>query len=112
MALTEQRKALLLAYCRLDPDDLSREEHLLLEEFYASAMDYMEDPCGVSVPSAAGRLAAFDRIVNAMVLDAWETRGAQTNGFTPTENPAIRREINRLKETEPVSDLDTGTGRL
>lgn len=112
MAMTEQRKALLLAYCKIDPGDLSKEDHALLEEFYAGAIDYMEDSCGVSVPRAEGRLATFDRVINAMVLDAWENREAQTNGFTPTDNPAIRKDINRLKETEPVSDLDTGTGRL
>lgn len=102
MQLTEERRALLLAYCRLDREDLSDEDGLLLDEFYAAAVDYMED-AGVGIPSDKGRLAKFDLVVNAMVLNAWDHRDL-TEVATAAENPAVRRMINQLKQSEPVTE--------
>lgn len=108
MALTEERRATLKAYCRLD--GLTAEEEVLLEVLYGSAVQYMAQ-AGVRAPEAnTARAAQYDTVVNALVLDAWDARGSQVSGITLNENPAFRRLINQLKFTEPVSNSDTGTG--
>lgn len=95
MELTPERKGLLLAYCRLDGEELTEEEHGLLELFFHSAVDYV----GISEPTERGRRAKFDLVVNAMVLDAWDHRDMKE--YTPTlPNPALRNLLNQLKLTE------------
>lgn len=109
MELTDQRKALLLAYCRLDPEDLSESEIALLEREFRAAVEYLAD-AGVSVPANPARLARYDALVDAMVLDRWDNRGSQIAGYTLSENPAFRRMLNQLKLTEPVPESGTGGG--
>ena len=107
MALTAQRRAQLLAYCRLDEADLTEADVLLLEREYLSAVSYLTDS-GVTLPTEPARLARFDGLVDALVLDRWDNRGSQTAGHTLTENPAFRRDLNQLKLTEPVPAVGTG----
>ena len=104
MALTEERRARLLAYCRIEePTD---EELLTLEGLYDAAVGYMEG-AGISTPaSGTPRCAQYDLCVNFMVLRDFDQRDAQVSG-TVSDNPAFRRLINQLKLTEPVSNLDT-----
>lgn len=109
MDLTAERKALLLAYCQLDEEDLSAADHALLEREFHAAVGYLAD-AGVPVPASPARLARYDALVDAMVLDRWDNRGSQTAGYTLSENPAFRRTLNQLKQTRPVSISGTGTG--
>ena len=103
-ALTEERRARLLAYCRIEePTD---EELLTLEGLYDAAVGYMEG-AGISQPATGTpRAAQYDLCVNFMVLRDFDQRDAQVSG-TVSDNPAFRRLINQLKLTEPVSNLDT-----
>lgn len=105
MALTEERRARLLAYCRIEePTD---EELLTLEGLYDAAVGYMEG-AGISPPaSGTPRAAQYDLCVNYLVLDGYDRRDVTITGTIVADNPAFRRLINQLKLTEPVSDLGT-----
>ena len=108
MALTDERRAALMAYCRID--DLADGEAALLESLYEDAAAYLAE-AGVSEPDAGtGRAAQYDQCINALVLDAWDHRGSQTAGQALAENPAFRHRLNQLKLTEPVPDSGTGIG--
>ena len=107
MALTEARRAALLAYCRIE--DPTQEELLTLEGLYDAAVGYLEQ-AGVSQPEeGTPRRAQYDLAVNFMVLRDYDLRDAQVSG-TVSDNPAFRRLIAQLKLTGPVSDLDTSEG--
>lgn len=105
MALTEDRRARLLAYCRIEePTD---EELLTLEGLYDAAVGYLEG-AGISPPaSGTPRAAQYDLCVNYLVLDGYDRRDVTITGTIVADNPAFRRLINQLKLTEPVSNLDT-----
>ena len=105
MALTEERRARLLAYCRIEePTD---EELLTLEGLYDAAVGYMEG-AGISPPaSGTPRAAQYDLCVNYLVLDGYYRRDVTITGTIVADNPAFRRLINQLKLTEPVSNFDT-----
>lgn len=105
MALTEERRARLLAYCRIEePTD---EELLTLEGLYDAAVGYMEG-AGISPPaSGTPRAAQYDLCVNYLVLDGYDRRDVTITGTIVADNPAFRRLINQLKLTESVSNLDT-----
>ena len=105
MPLTEERRARLLAYCRIEePTD---EELLTLEGLYDAAVGYMEG-AGISPPaSGTPRAAQYDLCVNYLVLDGYDRRDVTITGTIVADNPAFRRLINQLKLTEPVSNLDT-----
>ena len=105
MALTEERRARVLAYCRIEePTD---EELLTLEGLYDAAVGYMEG-AGISPPaSGTPRAAQYDLCVNYLVLDGYDRRDVTITGTIVADNPAFRRLINQLKLTEPVSDLGT-----
>lgn len=108
MALTDEWRTALMAYCRLD--ELDDGDLILMEELYAGAVSYMED-AGIGEPAEeTARRGKYDLCVNALVLDAWDNRGTQTAGHSMADNPAFRRILNQLKLTEPVSNSDTGTG--
>ena len=108
MALDDVRLASLMAYCRIDV--LEPGEHGLLETLYDSAVSYMNQ-AGVSEPdTCTKRRAQYDLCVNALVLDAWDNRSAQSNGQVFSENCAFRRMLNQLKLTEPVPDSGTCSG--
>ena len=97
MALTEERKASLLAYCRIEkPTD---EELLTLETLYHAAVGYLEHAGVLEPPDGTTRRAQYDLCVNAMVRDVYDRRGAQTEGSVG-DNPMLRRMITQLKLTE------------
>ena len=99
MALTEERKAELLAYCKLTELANDPEVEALIPAFYEAAVGYMEG-AGITEPAAdTARRAQYDLCVNAMVLDAYDRRGAQTEG-SAGDNPMLRRMITQLKLTE------------
>lgn len=99
MALTEERKAALLAYCKLAELADDPEVAALIPTFYEAAVGYM-DGAGVAEPQeGTSRRAQYDLCVNAMVLDAYDRRGAQTEGSVG-DNLMLRRMITQLKLTE------------
>ena len=110
MELTPERKAALLAYCRID--ELEPGEKSLLETLYAAAVAYMAQ-AGVSEPEdGTPRRAQYDLAVNYLVLNAYDQRDTVITGTIVADNPAFRRHLNQLKLTEPVvPESDTaGTG--
>lgn len=102
---SDELKARLMAYCRIDA--LEEGEELLLQGLYNAAVSYMEQ-AGVSEPKEdTPRRAQYDLCINALVLDGYDRRGAQVEGSV-SDNPQLRRMIVQLKLTEPaVSDSDT-----
>lgn len=104
MPMTEERRAGLLAYCRIE--EPTPEELRTLETLYDAAVGYLEG-AGVSQPApGTSRAAQYDLAVNFMVLRDFDLRDAEVTG-TIQDNPAFRRLITQLKLTEPVSNLDT-----
>ena len=103
MALTEERRARLLAYCRIvEPTD---EELLTLEGLYDAAVGYMEG-AGISPPaSGTPRAAQYDLCVNYLVLDGYDRRDVTITGTIVADNHAFRWLINQLKLTEPRGEV-------
>lgn len=100
MALTEERKASLLAYCKLTELADDPEVAALIPALYEAAVGYMEN-AGVNVPeSGTTRAAQYNLAVNYIVLDSWERREASMVATAVADNPAFRRLINQLKLTE------------
>ena len=105
MSMTEERRAGLLAYCRIE--EPTSEELRTLETLYDAAVGYL-DGAGISQPApGTPRAAQYDLAVNFMVLRDFDLRDAEVTG-TIQDNPAFRRLITQLKLTEPVSNSDTG----
>lgn len=106
--LTPERRAALMAYCRID--ELTPEETPVLEMIVQAAEAYMMQ-AGVSEPEeGTSRRGQYDLCINAMVLDGWDRRGiaaSERGTFTTVENRSFRQILNQLKMTEPVSKLDT-----
>ena len=99
MAMTEERRASLLAYCRMD--EPTSEELLTLETLYDAAVGYLEG-AGISLPpEGTPRRAQYDLAVNFMVLRDFDLRDATITGTIVADNPAFRRLITQLKLTEP-----------
>ena len=108
MALTDERRAALMAYCRID--ELTPEEENDFEDCFLGAVSELED-AGVSCPEVGTkRWHKYMRCLKAIFLDDWDHRGSQTAGQALVENPAFRRRLNQLKLTEPVPDSGTGVG--
>ena len=109
MALSEARRASLLAYCRIE--EPTAEELLTLEGLYDAAVGYLEQ-AGVSEPEeGTPRRAQYDLCVNFMVLRDFDLREATITGTIVNDTPAFRRLLTQLKLTEPdVSNLDTSGG--
>lgn len=106
MSLSEERKASLLAYCKLTELADDPEVQLLIPMLYDAAVGYM-DGAGISVPeSGTTRAAQYDLCVNALVLDGWERREVSITGTSMTQNPAFRWQINQLKLTNPTARID------
>lgn len=107
--LTDERRALLMAYCNLTEEDmLGPGDDLLLDRFYKMAVAYLLG-AGVTEPTEdEERKAAYDTLVDAIVADAWDYRSSQTAGKTLQENPSFRKLLNQLKHTEPVFSVDLG----
>ena len=105
MAMTDERRAGLLAYCRIE--EPTPEELLTLETLYDAAVGYLEG-AGISQPApGTSRAAQYDLAVNFMVLRDFDLRDATITGTIVADNPAFRRLVTQLKLTEPVSNLDT-----
>ena len=105
MALSEERRKSLLAYCRIE--EPTEEELLTLEGLYDAAVGYLEG-AGVAEPQeGTARRAQYDLCVNYLVLDGYDRRDVTITGTSVADNPAFRRLINQLKLTEPVSNSDT-----
>lgn len=108
--MTPERKAALLAYCRVD--ELTPAEEALFEGMVQAAESYMEQ-AGIAGPDeGTPRRAQYDLCVNALVLDSWDRRGTMDTGkgtYQVTDNASFRRTINQLKLTElpPASNSDT-----
>ena len=99
MALSEERRKSLLAYCRME--EPTAEELLTLEGLYESAVGYL-DNAGVAEPKAGtARRAQYDLCVNHLVLDGFDRRDVTITGTIVADNPSFRRLINQLKLTEP-----------
>ena len=89
MALSEARRASLLAYCRIE--EPTAEELLTLEGLYDAAVGYLEQ-AGVSEPEeGTPRRAQYDLCVNFMVLRDFDLREATITGTIVNDNPAFRR---------------------
>ena len=105
--LTAERRAALLAYCRIDV--LEDGESAMVDGFYYAAVDYLAN-AGVSEPATGtSRRSSYDLLINYLVLDSYQRRDMTITGTIVAENPAFRRLLNQLKLTEPVPDLGTGT---
>ena len=99
MALTEARRAALLAYCKLTELADDPEVEALIPALYEAAAGYLEG-AGINVPEpATARAAQYDLCVNALVLEGWERREVSITGVSVVENPAFRRMLNQLKLT-------------
>ena len=106
MALTDERRAALLAYCKLTELSDDPEVAALIPAFYEAAVGYM-DGAGVAEPQeGTARRAQYDLCVNALVLDSWEHRDLKEPASQVSENVVFRRMLNQLKLTE-VSNLNT-----
>ena len=78
MAIPENKRPALLAYCRIDAPE--PEELALLDVLYDSAVAYMTQ-AGVTAPAdGTPRAAQYDLCVNAMVLDAYDQRSVSLPG--------------------------------
>ena len=112
MALSDERRKALLAYCHLTELQDDPEVQVVIPALYEAAVGYM-DQAGISLPEAGTpRAAQYDLCVNAMVLDWWDHRDMKEPSSSSVENVAFRRMINQLKLTDPllgVSDMDTPT---
>ena len=113
MALSEERKATLLAYCKLTELADDPEVNALIPVLYDAAVEYMAG-AGVSTPDeGTSRAAMYDLIVNFLVLNAWECREVTITGATATANPVFRQMLVQLKLTEGlVSNSDTSPGKV
>lgn len=111
--LSEERRASLLAYCKLSELEDDPEVIALIPLFYDEAVEYMRG-CGVPEPPEDSPCRArYDLCVNCMVLDSWDRRDRTIAETIVTENPAFRRRFNQLKLTagmESDSDTDAGEG--
>lgn len=98
--LTEERRASLLAYCKLTEFGDDQETLALLEGFYGAAEGYLAQ-AGISPPpEGTPRRAQYDLCVNFLVLSYWDNRDTAYTGTVLVENPVFRRTVNQLKATE------------
>ena len=96
--LDPDRLTQILTYCRID--DPTEAELALLERFIESAEGYLA-AAGIREPEAnTPRHSEWLLAVSALVLDAWDRRGATSGASTLAEEPGFRRLINQLKFSE------------
>lgn len=106
MAMSEERRDSLLAYCRME--DPTPEELYTLNGLYDAAVGYMEGAGIAQPPAGTPRAAQYDLCVNFMVLRDFDMRDATVTGTSLADNPAFRRMITQLKLSEPiVPKMDT-----
>lgn len=99
MGLTGERRAALLAYCKLTELADDPEVELLIPALYEAAVGYMES-AGISAPEYTPRAAQYDLCVSYLVLDGWERREVSVAGAAVSDNPGFRRLMTQLKLTE------------
>ncbi len=102
MGLSEERKARLLAYCKLTELADDPEVMMTVEDAYGGAVDYMTRAGVSEPPKESPRRASYDLCVNRLVLEELDLRGMTVVGVTQSENLAFRRRLNQLKFTEGV----------
>lgn len=95
-AMTQERQAALLAYCKLEEFSDDPASMALLNTFRLAAEEYL----GINEPMSEGRRAMRDLVVNAITLDLWEHRDMKEPISQVTENKTLRHMINQLKLTE------------
>ena len=99
-ALTEERRAALLDYCKLTELADDPEVRTLIPLFFSAAEGYLAQ-AGVSLPAAGTpRQAQYDLCVNYLVLNFWDNRDTSYTGTVTVDNPAFRQMVNQLKLTE------------
>lgn len=107
--LTDERRASLLAYCKLTEFGDDQEVLALLETFYGAAVGYLAQ-AGISPPpKGTARRAQYDLCINHLVLDSWENREVAYTGTVTVDNPAFRRTVTQLKLTEPGNVSNSNT---
>lgn len=105
MSLSEERRASLLAYCKLTELEDDPEVKALIPALYDAAVGYMEG-AGVNVPeSGTTRAAQYDLCVNALVCEGWERREVSITGTSVMQNPVFRQTINQLKLTPDAGEI-------
>lgn len=103
--MTEERRAALLAYCKLTELADDPEVQTLIPVLYEAAVGYMET-AGVAAPKpGTTRAAQYDLAVNYLVLDSWEHRETSMVATVVADNPTFRRLLNQLKWTETETVL-------
>lgn len=107
MAAYEERKACLLAYCKLDEAELSDEDKQLLELFHDSAVGYLTGAKIAEPDAGSPHKAQYDLCIFRMVLDAWDHRDLQEVGDIK-ESPAFRSNVNQLKLALGGGESDMG----
>ena len=102
MALSEERLAGLLAYCKLTELADDPEVQTLIPAFYDSAVEYLAD-AGIQEPAEGAARARYDLCVNYLVLAAFDQRDAAVVGSNVVDNPIVRRMLNQLKLSQPAN---------
>ena len=98
--LTEERRASLLAYCKLAEFGEDPEVLALLDTFHGAAEGYLAQ-AGISPPTeGTTRRAQYDLCINYLTLNFWDNRDTIYTGTVTVDNPVFRRMVNQLKMTE------------
>ncbi len=98
--LTEERRASLLAYCKLAEFGEDPEVLALLDTFHGAAEGYLAQ-AGISPPTeGTTRRAQYDLCINYLTLNFWDNRDTSYTGTVTVDNPVFRRMVNQLKMTE------------
>ena len=98
--LTEERRASLLAYCKLAEFGEDPEVLALLDTFHGAAEGYLAQ-AGISPPTeGTTRRAQYDLCINYLTLNFWDNRDTGYTGTVTVDNPVFRRMVNQLKMTE------------
>lgn len=100
MALTEERRASLLAYCKLTELADDPEVAALIPLLYEAAVGYLANAGVAPPPPGTHRAAQYDLCVDHLVLDAYERREVIA-ATAVLDNLAFRRLICQLKLTGP-----------
>lgn len=107
MAMTEVQRSVLIAYCRLVPEELEAADNALLETLNDAAVAYLAQSGISPPPEGTPRAGQYDLLRCALVLDAYDHRDLTVPG-TLADNPSFRRSVVQMKLTEPMPSLDTG----
>lgn len=110
--MPEERRLAIMAYCRINEDELEPGEMYLFDAMCEAAVGYMTQ-AGVSEPAeGTPRRALYDLCVNSLVLDSWDRRDVSFVGTSSSENVVFRQRLNQLKFTEPAGAWQTASAPL